>query len=918
MRYVNRQFAIVTWSGLLIFAASVFGMAPTAANRAQIHHERIFFPADDTEPSFGTGLSIEQIDDFDVTKISETVAPATFAQTHSSIAVLAGDKSVVVWQDNRHGAYKIYAQVFDAQGGAISGNGLVVGRDDGYDLIEPKVVGDGSGGFYLAWRDVHSARIYAARYDDDLNEIAAPFVASGTASGSSAGPFDIDAYPDGRLVVVWEEYNAGIFIGLCIYSPTGMPLLGTVIVNTDGGDARHWVPSVAIDTSGAMVVVWEDYRFGNADIFMQRVSVGGTLVGGNLGVVDAAFDGVDQYLPVIAYSPRDGYAISWIDTRGGDNDIFIQRFVPGTGLVDGNVEISPEGDVSQDWDIDMTVNSSGDLVLVWASVNSLNRILLQRFAAGYEPLNTPLQINLFTDGSRWGTAVGVRPDNRILASWTDYRFNHPDIFLQYLTSSGNHLYAQDRLVNDDTEGANSIEPDLALIDGATAVAVFTDQRFDNGDVFMQLVGIGGGLIGGNIRVNDDTLKLLQSEPAVATAADKILVVWNDTRAIAGSTGSRIFGQYADGGGSFAGSNFAVSDSDNVFPKSTPVTAMASDGTAMVAWREFYDDEWHIFGRFFHVNNVPMGDAYAISIPGSDFDNSNVGVHVDNSDIFTVAWLAKDATGEPFAHVARFSKTGTSIGSFEFTSDISGAVMTDLASAVDNMGNVYLFWQGTDTEEHLFLTVFTPDGIIKKTSFEIPDEFAVNPGQPDVAIDGEGVALMTWIDSRFGPRAGYYQIIAQNFHRIGANGALVSEMPELMNSPVAAGLNRNGWFAWSDPRADGFNIYLHQFPYSTTGVDDDDPDVIPDCFALRQNYPNPFNPSTVIEFSLPIKSRVVITVTDILGREVATVADKVFSAGSHRVTWHGRDRAGAVLPSGMYLYRMKTEQHEFSRKMLLLK
>jgi hypothetical protein len=89
--------------------------------------------------------------------------------------------------------------------------------------------------------------------------------------------------------------------------------------------------------------------------------------------------------------------------------------------------------------------------------------------------------------------------------------------------------------------------------------------------------------------------------------------------------------------------------------------------------------------------------------------------------------------------------------------------------------------------------------------------------------------------------------------------------------------------------------------------------LPEEYALAQNYPNPFNPITTIDFSLPVPSDVVISVYNILGQEVARVADGHFDAGVHSVEWNAGHKA-----SGVYLYRIQAGDYTKTRKMLLLK
>jgi hypothetical protein len=73
---------------------------------------------------------------------------------------------------------------------------------------------------------------------------------------------------------------------------------------------------------------------------------------------------------------------------------------------------------------------------------------------------------------------------------------------------------------------------------------------------------------------------------------------------------------------------------------------------------------------------------------------------------------------------------------------------------------------------------------------------------------------------------------------------------------------------------------------------------PTSFALLQNYPNPFNPSTTIRFSVLARSRVHLTVFNLLGQRVAELVNEEMNTGSHERTWN------ADAASGLYFYRLE--------------
>ena len=89
--------------------------------------------------------------------------------------------------------------------------------------------------------------------------------------------------------------------------------------------------------------------------------------------------------------------------------------------------------------------------------------------------------------------------------------------------------------------------------------------------------------------------------------------------------------------------------------------------------------------------------------------------------------------------------------------------------------------------------------------------------------------------------------------------------------------------------------------------------IANSFELAQNFPNPFNPSTDIIFSVEKQSHVNITVYDITGRLVKTLADKDFNHGKYKITFDASE-----LPSGAYFYRLQAGDFTQTRKMVLIK
>jgi hypothetical protein len=113
------------------------------------------------------------------------------------------------------------------------------------------------------------------------------------------------------------------------------------------------------------------------------------------------------------------------------------------------------------------------------------------------------------------------------------------------------------------------------------------------------------------------------------------------------------------------------------------------------------------------------------------------------------------------------------------------------------------------------------------------------------------------------------------------------------------------------------VVINVTPDPTLAVED--LDEIPLTFALSQNYPNPFNPTTTINFAVPVKSDVNVTVYNVLGEVVRVLADQELSAGSYSVSFD----AARTLSSGIYFYRISAVGNDGrnfveTKKMMLIK
>jgi len=92
----------------------------------------------------------------------------------------------------------------------------------------------------------------------------------------------------------------------------------------------------------------------------------------------------------------------------------------------------------------------------------------------------------------------------------------------------------------------------------------------------------------------------------------------------------------------------------------------------------------------------------------------------------------------------------------------------------------------------------------------------------------------------------------------------------------------------------------------------------DHFKLEQNYPNPFNNETSIEYSVPQRTRIRLSVYDILGKEIAVLFNGIKEQGKYSASWNGRNDSDNLSSSGVFFLRMVSEEFNQVRKIIMLK
>jgi hypothetical protein len=183
--------------------------------------------------------------------------------------------------------------------------------------------------------------------------------------------------------------------------------------------------------------------------------------------------------------------------------------------------------------------------------------------------------------------------------------------------------------------------------------------------------------------------------------------------------------------------------------------------------------------------------------------------------------------------------------------------------------------------------------------------------PSVAVSGS-VVHVVWEDNRDGSWEIYYKRSTDTGVNWGAdtrltNATAYSEYPSVAVSGSVVHV------VWHDERDGNYEIYHKRNPTGNPVGIKNISSEIPSSYSLSQNYPNPFNPSTKIKFQVPSSKFVKLIVFDILGKEVATLVNESLQPGTYETTFDASN-----LASGIYFYRLQSENFVETRRMLMVK
>lgn len=357
-------------------------------------------------------------------------AAGSSTQSTPAMAVNGNDNIFVAWDDVRDGNFNIYVAA-SSDGGASFGTAVLV-DNDAADQQRPDLATYGPLNVYVVWQDLRNGDwdIYFARSSNGGISFSTPVQVSDASAGSDQSYPSIAVASNGDIIVVWQDYRDNNWEIYSSISTDGGDSFGAnVRVNNPSPTNEQRYPSVAFNSADAIFVAWQDDRGSDNDIYMGRSTNGGDSYQMEVRVSDGT-NSEDQRYPRVAVDSNDYIHVVWEDYRSqSDWDVYSSRSVNNGNSFEENIRVH---DVSSDNQRmpSLFIDSNDNLHVAWHDTRGGNSyIYYTRSTDAGESFGDDARVcSESAIASSLGSRVIVDSDMMPGVVWVDTRNGDNDVF----------------------------------------------------------------------------------------------------------------------------------------------------------------------------------------------------------------------------------------------------------------------------------------------------------------------------------------------------------------------------------------------------------------------------------------------------------------------------------------------------------
>ena len=764
--------------------------------------------------------------------------------------------AIITWEDSRVSGNDIYAQRINAYGKALwTIDGVVICSQLGTQY-DPVIASDGEGGAIIAWPDqrVGNVDIYAQKVDADG-------------------------------VVQWT--SNGVAVCTTSESQYGLQLVS--------------------DGSGGAIFVWQDERYGDYDIFAQRIDAGGTaqwLVDGITVCGETNIQGSPQLI-------ADGFGgaiIAWDDLRSATTyDIYAQRVNAGgsTLWTSGGRSVCTE--IDHQIDPRLIMDGAGAALITWTDDrNGTNDLYAQRLELNGTSLWTSGGIAITTaSGNQWDPKPVSDGALGAIIVWEDYRNGNADIYAQRIDPVGAVLWTANGVLVCDASG-HQYDPKVVSDGVGGAIITWEDRRYLRYDIFAQRIDAAGTGVWTTNGVALCTAGFDQSDPYITGDGEGGgIITWEDSR-IPGDI--NIHAQRIDRDGYWGYPCPVISEVADVPGDQGGLVNVTWDASRLDTWPDDLINEYTVWRAIPEVSALLLKEAGAHDI--SSYFNGEKSPVLNGLSLF-------DADRD--TPVIRRAVTGAGTYYWELIATVEAYQLGSYAKASPT-----LFDSTTVSAGYSYFQVIVHTRDPNTYWISAPDSgYSVDnlAPCPPLCLAGEQSYSPEGLEITWTPNT-EPDLDSYNIYR-GADPGFSPGSGNLIASPCDT-LYFDGDWRWDNTycyKVAAVDVHGNESEYTLLCSDEvtgGDTPVTPQATFLEQNYPNPFNPVTRVIFGLDAPAQVSLRIYDGAGRLVRVLVEAERPAGTYEMMWDGRDNSGLAVASGVYFYRLTAGSFTETRKMVLMR
>lgn len=643
--------------------------------------------------------------------VSETQS----TRRENDVAMDDNGNFVVVWTLFGQNGGDCYARRFDSNGNSLGPPILVkaVTSPIGAGPRNPRIAIDKNGNFVVCWEDHHTNEnwdIWAQRYDSAGSPIGTNFMLNSDSTSGNQISSNIGVEPDGKFAATWYAWAGSpsrprVYVRL--FNVDGSPVTGTSVVNELPANENARDSDIAMNKMG-FVVTWHRYAVPSInDIFVQQYDSLGNKVGANIKVNDS-----NEYYRVdsrIAKSMTGQFVVAWVDGRGGDGiyKIYGQRYSSDGNPQGSNFKVTEQGIANQELPI-VAMDRTGKGVVVWVDYRlGPSAIAGQRIDA----LGNLVGANFRVDDNGMlpkEASVAIGGNDNFVAVWTHFTAGEQDIWGQLFNWYTGMIGPMFLVNTNDLLGPPPIQqavPAVAMSKSGKYAITWHSQwggltvGVPRG-INCRLYQANGDTLGPIFLVygSDDWTDSLSYHPSIAMdSSGNFAVVWQDRR----DANWNIYCRLYDSLGTPSGPDFKVNDDIGIQPQVRPWVAMNHSGSFVIAWQDYRNGEWDIYGQRYSPSGSPIDanfmvtDASAITIGDSSFYAPSgyvppIGLSIDDTGRFIICWSDKREGAWDIYAQAYNADGSPNGGNYRVNNNIEGTNPDQWAPSVSINGNGVVF------------------------------------------------------------------------------------------------------------------------------------------------------------------------------------------------------------------------------------